>query len=205
MIDQLSLVELVDRRDDLLIPWLRLYELAFPPNERMMAASFLDMLHGRERGEAQDKHLLAALDRGGSLVGMAAYGDMAELNAAFLWYLAVLPQERNRGVGAWLYQEIVRRLAPGTRAMIFDVERPEDRPSDEQCMLAQRRLGFYRRQGARLLQGATSTINVGPHQPPTPMYLMVHPLVPMDAQQAFMLAQEIYGDDTRQTGPLALE
>lgn len=201
----LSLVEIADRRDDLLLPWLNLYETAFPPNERMTVASFLDMLRGRERGEGQHRHLVAALDREGSLIGMAAYLDMVELDVVFLWYLAVVPQARNRGVGAWLYQEIVHRLAAGTKAMIFNVERPEDMPSDERRMWSQRRFGFYRRQGARLLQGAICTIDVGPHQPPTPTYLMVHPLVPMDAQQALDLVREICGDDVRQIGPLGLE
>ncbi len=198
-------IELEDRCDDLLLPWFNLYETAFPPNERMLVSWFLGMLRDREEGIGQERHLIAAVDSPGNLVGMAAYIDLVDLQATFLWYLAVQPQERNQGIGSWLYGEILRRIPPGYRAMIFDVERPEDMQSDELRVWARRRLGFYRRQGARLLQGVATTISVGAHQPPTPMQLMIHPLADIDEQQAFELARAVYGDDARQIGPLKLD
>jgi GNAT superfamily N-acetyltransferase len=208
----LEIVELTDPADELLLPWLDLCETAFPPAERVLISTHLRILARKARGEATEQHMLAALDAQRALVGMAWYQVEREAGSAFLWYLAVVPPERGRGLGADLYMEILRRVAPEARALFFEVEIPAQIGTDEGRRLAARRIGFYRRLGARRLSGIRYLQYVGPHQPPMPMHVMVHPLRPpnagspaADAAALYALAREFWGDWLSQDGDLALD
>lgn len=230
--DALSVVEILDRRDDLLLPWLDLFETSFPPAEKNLVSLFLQILRDKEQGLGPSQHLLAGLNVQGTLIGMAMYEQHSSPPIGFLWYLAILPSQRSRGWGAALYREVLRLLHPATEALFLEVEIPEDgttaeamRTSSAAClavspakqqMWAQRRIQFYRRQGARLLRGIHYMQSVGPHQPPLPMHIMVHPLAPreadfgrrggrMDAAHAFGLAQAVLKESIQQVGMLELD
>ena len=199
----LHIVEISDPDDDMLLPWLDLYEVAFPPNERMLVSFYLRLLKEKRGGLQPDHHLLA-VQREGVFVGLAHYVVIAEHNLAWLWMFAVTPEARNHGVGAAIYRDVARRLPVGTTAVLLEVKRPDLASSEEERHLAERRIAFYRRQGARLLEGVYYVQSVGPHQPPLPMHVMLHPLQPLDAETAFQLAQAIFGDTITQTGALSL-
>jgi len=199
----LHIVELTDPNDDLLLPWLDLYETAFPPAERMLVSFYLRLLRDKQAGGRPEHHLLA-VQRAGVFVGLAHYVGLAACNLAWLWMFAVTPEARNHGIGAAIYGEIVRGLPAGTVAMLIEVERPDLAQTEADRQLAERRITFYRRQGARLLEGVHYVQAVGPHQAPLPMHVMLHPLHPLDAEMAFRCAQAALGDAIAQTGDLSL-
>jgi len=149
---------------------------------------------------------LAATDEAGEFVGLAQYEVLVEARAACLWYLAVVSERRCQGLGAAIYQEVVRRLGSlDLQALLIEVELPDHAASPESVELAQRRIGFYRRQGAGLLGGIHYLQSVGPHQPPVPMHLMVHRFAPLGPAEAFAVAKVVFGEDLTQTGSLALD
>ena len=205
MDEPLRTIEITSISDDLFPAWLDLYETAFPANERVLVSTFFRMLKDRAAGQAERCHFLATMDGAGKLVGMAWYELHPAIQAAVLWYIAVLPQARGQGMGSWLYRQVIACADPAAyAAWVFEVERPEGAASPEQEQLARRRIEFYRRNGARLLTGIHYMQSVGAHQPPIPMHLMVHPLRQVDAQQAFTLATGIFGGAVQMVGELAL-
>ena len=122
----LHITEITDPNDDLLLPWLDLYEVSFPPNERMLVSFYLRLLR-----EQWPNHHLLAIQREGTFVGLAHYVVMAERDLTWLWMFAVTPESRNHGVGAAIYRNIVERLPVGTVAMLLEVERPEGLPGTQ--------------------------------------------------------------------------
>lgn len=198
----LHITEITDLDDGLLLPWLDLYETAFPPAERMLVSFYLRLLREKWEGLQPDHHLLA-VQREGIFVGLAHYVIISEHNLAWLWMFAVTLEARDHGVGAAIYGEIVRRLPAGTVAILIEVERPDLAQTEAERELAERRIAFYRRQGARLLEGVHYVQSVGPHQSPLPMHVMVHPLQVLDVETEFRYAQAVLGDAIAQTGQLA--
>lgn len=204
----LRITEITTPDDDLLLPWLDLYEIAFPPAERMLVSFYLRLLREKRDGLWPDHNLLA-VQREGVFVGLAHYVVVAEQDLVWLWMFAVTPEARNQGVGAAIYGEIVRRLPAGTVAVLIEVERPDLAHTEAERELAERRIAFYRRQGARLLEGVHYVQSVGLHQPPLPMHVMLHPLQALDAETAFALARAVFvggggGETITQTGVLSL-
>lgn len=196
MSGKLTFHEILSLADDLYDPWLDLYQQSFPVGEQMLVSSHNRALRDRERGVSANPHLLAALDDRKALVAMARYDAVADGDAAALWYLAVVPALRGKGVGAALYGEVVRRVRaelPSAQALLFEVEDPETTRSDEERELALRRIAFYRRNGARRLGGIRYTQSVG-WQPAVPMHIMVHLLQDRGVEQAFRLAKRVFGD-----------
>ena len=185
---ELSFHEITDIQDDLLLPWLDLYEQAFPPNEKVYVSEHLAVL--KERGpNSADKCLLAALENA-ALAGMARCDITGEPAVGYLIYLAVTEEKRNAGIGRRFYGEIVRRVQetqPSVKAVVLEVERPDQAHSEEGRAFAGRRIRFYQRQGAFLLGGIHYLQEVD-NQPPVPMHVMVHPLVPMEPEEAYALA-----------------
>lgn len=202
----IQFVEIVGIDDDLLLPWLDLYETAFPPTERVLVSSQLKLLKHRAPDEAADHHILAVLNEQGSLTGMLQYEVIQNVSAAFLWYFAVQPEHRGKGLGTQMYQELWHRLDLDTSTvLVFEVEMPEEAQSQEQRRLAERRIAFYHRQGARLLRGVHYMQSVGWHQPLTPMHVMVHAHEQIDALTAYDMARAVFQDSISQIGQLALE
>ncbi|MGC9396774.1 MAG: GNAT family N-acetyltransferase [Anaerolineae bacterium] len=199
----LRITEITDLDDDLLLPWLDLYEMAFPPAERMLVSFYLRLLREKRDGLHPDHHLLS-VQRDGTFVGLAHYVLIAEHHLAWLWMFAVTPEARNQGIGAAIYADIVRRLPAETVAMFIEVERPDLAHTEAERALAERRIAFYRRQGALLLEGVHYVQSVGPHQPPLSMHVMIHPLRILDAGTAFDVACAVLGETITQTGTLSL-
>ena len=81
----------------------------------------------------------------------------------------------------------------------------EDREARE---LAERRIGWYRRLGAKLLGGVEYFQTVDTVPEPTEMHLMYHPLggePAADPEAVFALAKAVAGETLRRVGPLSLE
>jgi len=191
--------EITQLHDPSLLPWLDLYETSFPPSERILESGILQDLLDRESGQPVRSHLITTQDASGEVLGMAMYTLSAEHSLACLWYLAVASRLRSQGIGGKIYQEILRRAQDShLKAVIFEVEIPEG----DHVVDALRRIHFYRKQGAFLLEGIHYMQHVGWHQDPIPMQVMVHPLEPLSARDTFDLARIILGDSIEQTGDL---
>jgi GNAT superfamily N-acetyltransferase len=190
--------------------WKRIYYDSFPENERMSERYFLQMFEEKARGEGHDKHMLIMLESqetGTVPVGMSYHEFDRELGVGFLWYLAIQRESRNKGYGTAFYAELIKRAkSDGARLLAFEVEIPElaAAKSAENAEWARRRIAWYRRQGAFVLEGVEYYQEVDTGVAPTRMFLMLHPLAPIDAEQGFSLARALFPDTLQQTGPLKL-
>jgi GNAT superfamily N-acetyltransferase len=200
-----KLVEITTLHDDLLLPWLDLYETLFPANERMLVSYYLAILRAKMGGEANHDHLLAAVDENNRFLGLMHFLTVPETQGACLWYLGVRPDLHSQGLGSRMFHELCQTLRAGhVQALLFEVEMPERVETPLQRDLALRRIAFYRRQGAFLLQGIEYWQDVGAHQSPIPMHLMVCPLCSLNAEEAYGLARAVFQASVQQVGPLAL-
>jgi len=190
---QRQLIEMTDDRNEWLLPWLDLFETAFPPEERILVSEFLQMLRQKAAGESLPDTLLAAVENS-DFLGLAHYQTAEEPRGVWLWYLAVVPERRCQGAGAWLYGEIVQRArAAGAIGMVIEVEIPEEASDEAGRALAARRIDFYRRQGALLLQGIHYMQHAAAHQPAIPMHVMVHPFIEMTPAEGLAFARAFLG------------
>jgi GNAT superfamily N-acetyltransferase len=128
-----------------------IYEASFLPEERDDTAVVLAGVLGGGR----DCYLAVA---GGQVLGLAVVLPLAEYPVAFLEYLAVAPEARNAGIGGSILTRLREDLAeaaqPGTDGIIFEVDRPEDADGSGERELRRRRIAFYRRHGAVMVDGA---------------------------------------------------
>ncbi|MGI6295477.1 MAG: GNAT family N-acetyltransferase [Armatimonadota bacterium] len=201
---KLQYVELTSINDKLLLPWLDLYETSFPPEEKILVSRFLRYLDPDFEEDGVQNHLVAAVNEHGEFVGLMFYRIRSATGAFSLWYLATLPELRGNGVGAQCYLEVVRRAQEkGSPFVVFEVEVPEASPDAE---LARRRIGFYRRLGAKLLGGIRLVQKMGIHASEVQMNVMIHPLTSITPQQAFDIAAEyVDNEGLSQIGELALD
>lgn len=172
----------------------------------MLVSDHLRLLKQKAAGEASHHYMLATLNAHGAVIGLLQYEILTESDAAFLWYMALQLKERNKGLGTQMYSELWNRLDTETcRVLVFEVEIPEQAESQEDRRVAERRISFYRRQGAQLLRGVQYMQSVGWHQPPILMHVMVHSRDRTSPQAAYDLAKAVFGDSINQVGQLSLE
>jgi GNAT superfamily N-acetyltransferase len=200
----LKLVEIADVRDDLLPAWLELYDIAFPPEEKVLASVFVRSLQEKAQGLLEHSHMLAALDSTGKLLGLGCFEALLDSGVAALWYLAVAPEVRRRGYGTAIHQEMLRMCREaGAKAAVMEIEIPDETAD---AGFAQIRIDFNRRHGALMLQGVRYLQYVGRHQMPINMHLMLVPFTDITPQEAFDYAREVFGKDwVTQVGELGLE
>ncbi len=204
-----QLVEMDGLGDPRLADWLCLYELTFPPEERLLAGELVRLLQNPE--SCQTHTMLALMDGEQSLAGLGLWQSLPRLSTAYLWYLAIQPGLRSGGLGSALYQAIARgALHPRNsrvaqhHLLIFEVEMPEEAPDEAGRRLRERRIAFYRRNGARMLKGVHYLETVGPHLPPVPMHLMAQADGPLAPAEVFTAGKGLFGDLLNQTGELSL-
>jgi ribosomal protein S18 acetylase RimI-like enzyme len=126
-----------------------IYEKSFPASERDETA---DLLASVEAGERLC--YLARLD--GEVVGVAVALALDGPSVVFLEYLAVDPSKRNGGIGGTILGHLRAHLeadSGGATFMVFEVESPEEADGAERA-LRERRIGFYRRHAAAIVQCA---------------------------------------------------
>jgi hypothetical protein len=94
-INRYSLVELKSLEDDLLPPWLDLYETTFPPEERVLVSFLLRVILHKSSAGALDYSPLAFLSPEQVFIGMCFYQTIPDLSMVYLWYLAMMSEVRN--------------------------------------------------------------------------------------------------------------
>lgn len=180
--------ELEGIEDPALLPWLDLYEQSFPPSEKMPVSWHLAAL----LEPSPEQVLLAGLCED-FVAGMARYELVEDCGGAALWYLAITPGLRRRGLGSQFYQEILDRLrSEGVRGLCFEIEDPA-RSGDRET--AERRIRFYQKNGAQTLGGVAYRTAV-PHQAPLEMLVMLHGLAPggFTPSEALAFARSVLGE-----------
>lgn len=134
-------------------------------------------------------------------LGIAYFETDPELRAGFLWYLALRAGDRGRGLGATLYRHLANQCRDaGMQLLIFEVEIPEQ----ESLTWAERRIAWYRRQGAQLLGGIRYLQSVDTGGDPVEMHLMAHLFAPATPNEVFEVASGLFGDALERIGPLSL-
>jgi ribosomal protein S18 acetylase RimI-like enzyme len=165
--------------DSLAIEQFRvIFETSFPPEEREDTEDLLVNLREGER-----ECYLALTDE--RVAGFAIVRRLTGCRDAVLEYLAVDAALRNIGFGGRILRYLRRELAAPAEAaisgLLFEVERPEDARNDEDRELRERRVDFYRRNGATVLTAAGRYRSPATNQQGTLTYLLMWLPIASDA------------------------
>jgi hypothetical protein len=208
-IAQAPIREITSPTDPLWPAWREIYLASFPPKERMTVAFLEGVLQKKSAGEASQKHMLVLSGREEreEALSIAFYEDEPEAGITFLWYIATRAEARGSGYGAILYADLCRRAREErAKLLVFEVEIPETASarSFEDAAWASRRIHWYERQGARILQGVQYYQGVDSTEQLTEMHLMVDLFEPLEAEQIFSRLQAVFGGSLLQTGSISL-
>lgn len=181
----------------LLVEAMRICHEAFPQNEQMSVPFWLETLlalpHPKKR-----LLIFTSDERPGEALGMA----FVEINApavAYLAYFCTRHDLRGQGIGAAAYRQLTAALfGDGFTAVVLEVELPETGET------AARRIHWYRRHGAKLLDGVRWIQTVDNGSDGLPMRLMVHAREAVSAREAYRLACIGLGTQIETAGELAL-
>jgi hypothetical protein len=136
------------------------------------------------------------------VVAIAFIEEVPSLGIFLLWYLATVADKRNQGYGSYFYHWILDKVKDDQlNLLLFEVEIPE---TAGESALASRRIDWYRRLGAKLIQGIKYMQYVNPDIPPKEMFLMTHQLSSADATAVFTNAKAYFGEQLEQRGELVL-
>ncbi|MET9271213.1 GNAT family N-acetyltransferase [Kribbella sp. NPDC003557] len=122
----------------------RIYLDSFPERQR---ERFDDLIGAIRAGDVDG---WVQVD-GETPVGMAIALRFASVDWYFLEYFAVDGSVRGKGYGTALLASLVEQA--GVRRMIFEVEDPNDTTDPDEMAIRRRRIVFYQRLGARLIDG----------------------------------------------------
>jgi ribosomal protein S18 acetylase RimI-like enzyme len=163
---------------------IAIYEQSFPLEERDPVEDIAAELAAPGEGTITR---LRALAEGEKVLGFALFSSYARYHLGYLKFLAVDPAIRGRGLGPILLRDALRRIRVDGRRMtgwphlglVLEVERPECAESDAERDLRSRRIGFYLRNGASIIERTDFIAPpVADGQPSIPFHLMVIPAVP---------------------------
>lgn len=151
-----------------------IYEDSFPPAEREPIACLTHL-------EVETKRLLFVVRDENDVLGFASVRRFNDRSLLFLDYFAITREARNSGIGGevlGLIAAALRRFR-AAKALIWEVESPAD-ASGEAQRLRERRIQFYLRNGARLVEdhGVYRMPDITGRTESLPMRLMWLPLRP---------------------------
>lgn len=203
--------EIDDLNDPRFLDWLDALQTGFPPDEQMLTSFFLRLLQRKARQEEGTErfHLVAILDDEEKQAGMMMYQMLPDEKVCYLWYILVEENRRSQGLGSRIYREMVQRAQteiPDLRAVIYEIDRPDQALNETLRVEAERRIVFYRRHGMKIASNLQYHQSVGRRdQPSRLMYLCVHPLQPMSNDEAYAMLKRIFGDDIEPAETAILE
>lgn len=206
------MMRVVESKSPYAMPALSIQQASFPHHELMTDRFWQNMLE--VIATKPDYHWYAILDDSNErqVVGMIFFEIVRpnenSIPGASLWYVSIDYKHRGRGAGTVAYKTIVSLVKSlGCNELLFEVEIPEhyEVGSDEFCF-AQKRIEWYRRNGAKLLSGIKWWQEVDSGSPPTEMSLMVDTLGKSPTvNDVYDRACLVLGKDIEQTGLLILE
>lgn len=129
-------------------PLRAIYLDSFPPYERADFSFLVESI-------ATGTRWLYTASRGDALLGFAIIVPHIARDIHLLEYLAVARVARNQGIGAALLGGLVNaiRHSPFAIGLILEVESDDEGDADERALRA-RRIAFYQRNGARVIDDA---------------------------------------------------
>jgi GNAT superfamily N-acetyltransferase len=123
----------------------RIAEESFPPEERDPCPVLI-------RSIQKGRSILYTASEKNNIIGFTTLTPLRETGIYLMEYLAVDKSSRNRGIGGKILQFIKKDLnAPTDTGLILEVERPDEVTGAER-EIRQRRIGFYLRNGARMVR-----------------------------------------------------
>jgi len=129
---------------------LAIYEASFPASERAD-------LSGLDQAPEEEGSLLYVAREEDRVVAFALLNLLGCGRVYLLGYIAVAEEYRSQGLGGQLLRHIRDdlRAGDGAEGLLLEVEPPDEGPEQERA-IRQRRVGFYERQGARVIREAAS-------------------------------------------------
>src|SRR5262249_9844072 len=125
-------------------------------------------------------HLRALVEQG-SVVGFTYFASYQEYYLGYLKFIAVREDIRGKGYGPVLLHDALQKIrADGIRTtgwpylgLVLEVERPELAENEQDRQLRERRIHFYQRNGAVIVEGTDYIAPpVAAGQPSLPFHLM---------------------------------
>jgi GNAT superfamily N-acetyltransferase len=188
---------------------LAIYEQAFPEAERDPVEHIAAALNSADP-ETAVSHFRILVDED-AVVGFTHFSSYKDYYLGYLKFIAVRADLRGKRYGPILLKDALRQLRmDGRRAtgwpylgLILEVERPEAAENEQERELRERRIRFYERQGAVMIENLDYVAPpVAPGQPSLPFHLMVLRAVPKYGMQRWLrpkavtaLLVEGYGED----------
>lgn len=185
--------EITDLDTDIGQQVVTIYEQSFPEAERDPVENIAASIHP-STGNAEITHLRALMEQE-AVVGFSYFSSYQEYYLGFLKFIAVRADIRGKGYGPILLQDAIQQLrADGVRTtgwpylgLVFEVERPETAENEADRLLRERRMEFYRRNGAKLIEEVDYIAPpVTADQPSLPFHLMVLRAVPKYGMQRWL-------------------
>ncbi|HEX2914745.1 MAG TPA: GNAT family N-acetyltransferase [Chloroflexia bacterium] len=135
----------------------RLFEEAFPPEERRPIEALKAQVRKKQEEEQAKQTYFWVAKSGSKIVGLAFFELIPATGFAYLWFLAADARVRGQGVGTSLFQAMWQHLEQAAtslkldfKGVVFEVDHPL---SDEEAIAQKnrQRIHFYEKQGAVLL------------------------------------------------------
>ncbi len=185
-------IERCDRLDGAVqAKFASIYESSFPACERDATSSLVQSIESGDR--TCDVALL-----NGDLVGLAVTKPFTIPGTAALEYIAVDAVRRDQGIGALLLRNLRTRFNEGADSAvrgggwIFEVEPPDASEKRAERDLRRRRIGFYQRNAATIIECAPAYRAPDLERPGTlPYLLMWLPAAPSSAPPAGALLRDL--------------
>jgi GNAT superfamily N-acetyltransferase len=138
---------------------IQIYEQSFPEVER----DPIDVIAQNLRNPNPDEevnHIRAFIDDGGVVVGFSYFSSYRAYSLGYLQFIAVREGIRGKGYGPILLRDAVRQIEiDGIKAtgwpylgLVLEVERPDMAANDDERQLRERRINFYQRNGATMVE-----------------------------------------------------
>lgn len=144
-----------------------IYRDALPVSEQKPLQHLSDMV-------ARDDYLFLTLQSQQQVLGFAIAYVSKQSPFYLLEYMAIASSQRSRGYGATLYQALkaqVNSLSGGPRTAVIEVDSPDEASLDHHQR--RRRVDFYRRCGASVVEGVDYLLPLETGETPPAMWLML--------------------------------
>ena len=183
---EIKLVEVTDPEAPFSKQAISLYQVSFPKEEQTPVEQLINGIRLRAQGNLpldHRTHFWASVQEE-RVTGISIYSYVKNARLGFLYYLATQPELRGKGLGGWLFKKTAElcqedALSLGGKSalgLVWEVERPDHGKNYEEQTLRQRRIIFYQRNGAILLEDidlVAPPLSEG--LPPVSYYLMFLP------------------------------